>query len=156
MRAPPPAEHRAAALSLSEDGGRAGATGVAARVEDLATRGALTESTRELTCAGARLRETSWADAGVPLKLLISSADGLSVDGWYDQEGRLRSLRVTRRGVEQPLARRLLDERGRVLLDEGVDAAADAVSSRDAARAARWLPPRDPGGALAEGCAPVE
>jgi hypothetical protein len=156
MSAPPPSEHRAAALSLSDDGGRAAATGVAARVEDLAARGALTESTRELTCAGARLRETSWADAGVPLKLSISSADGLSVDGWYDQEGRLRSLRVTRRGVEQPLARRLLDERGRVLLDEGVDAAADAVSSRDAARAARWLPPRDPGGALAEGCAPVE
>lgn len=157
MRAPPAAEHRAATLSSAQDGGAAAAAaGVAARVEALAARGALTESSQELTCAGARLRRTSWAEAGVPLKLALASADGLAVEGWYDHEGRLRSLRVTRRGVEQPLARRLLDERGRVLLDEQDALAADPSGSRDADRAARWLPPRDPRGALGEGCAPVE
>jgi hypothetical protein len=106
-RATPPPAPAASAVAITETG---------RDVERRRAAGALSEAHKRFArCPGGDLERLAWIDAraGV-VKLLRRRDDGVTLEEWFDDEGRLREAVWQGRGAAGSWGRRVaLDERGR-------------------------------------------
>jgi hypothetical protein len=116
--APAPGQATAAADPAHPGEGPHGlgpATGLARDIEARHARGELSDAQKRFEpCPGGDLRRTAWIDREQRVvKLVRERADGVRIDAWFDEEGRLAEALVQGQAGGRPWARRITVGQGR-------------------------------------------
>lgn len=85
------------------------ATGLARAIEARHARGELSDAQKRFEpCPGGDLRRTAWIDREQRVeKLVRERVDGVRIDAWFDEEGRLAEALVQGQAGGRPWARRI-------------------------------------------------